>query len=1751
MKRKNMMKKFLAFACCVAPFSAVAADPIIINPGKNFSYVDDGFSVLSGSYAVVQSGIGFALGDDGMSIGSLYVGQNSSAPGTPNGEVFVEVNENVDNNYTIRSDGNISITNLLEVVSGHSLGIGPKTQTGGNLINTVSLGSVEAAGALSMEGIDALTTNTVTSGDVLNITANTMTTTGNINSNAGKTILDVANTLTVTGNFINNGNAGANETTVQINAGNLSVGSFQNNAGAAVIVSDGAITSAGNFENVGTSLTVMGATSGVAPSMLVNGTMRNDADSTMTLNLSSLEITGGTGINASFVNKGNLGIVVSGVTNLANGFDLSGMQSNNTFSLHTGKLVLGGGADGLSQIFENNTLESFELIVDDLEGGSVVANNITNGQGNSAANMNITVGGDITAETIQNYGTNLTVATLEDSGGDITLSATGSSIYGKEGSVTNIIADGTLSAAGAVSNNGTMTLNGNEIELTSVSNNGGNLTIQAQTDPTGSIYLSGGTSNLAGTTEISARQIKIDGVVSTSGGTTTINGSDANNGASVYVGGIKALGGVTNLDALIHSAQVGGDVLVSGGTFNIGSNLHTLDINGGTQISGNLTFSGTDASGAGDVNVANGGVNRFVLTSTGQISIGKDVIAEEDDIARTGSLVADVIEVGGDVSVANKGNIAFGDASSTTLSIAGDVTANNGGTLEIYSGATTLKSLSGNGKFIMHGDSVTAQTGAIDVSNGIWYDGTTNPASGMVISDTDEFTLQTIASGQDVDVANGMSVASGTLNILSAHDVNVSGNVAVSDELNVTAANVAEFTGGSITVSDGGAVSVNGASVATGAINVGENSSVELVGTANTNSVTTSGLVASAGTLDIMGKQIQMSALQTTGGVSTVGGATTTSLQVGTVDVSNGTAILQGTTINSTSMALSGGTTRLSGGTIAATGDIVVSGGNLNQGGTTGRLILTNSGTLSASNLTVSGGMLDVDGGEVTYNIANNATFANGIDVSAGSAIVNAKAVSVGGAVNNAAGLTLNTTNNLSLGAIQNTGNLVLKTTGSGSTVSAASLTNNSGTAKITSNALTLSGPLTAGGILYQNYSGSLSSGDVNITSANHTLTTSNLIVNGINQATNASVMTIKSSDVDVSGNIVAKDLRIQANPTTDWLDVNVTGNVSGGTKFVGLEHMYIGGNYTFDDGSMIHAVILPTPGVTINSTTYNYWSTVSLADDNTLGKITNATDGTAAPLISVHGQFINNVTDTGSELSDAALVSPQVGIDIFDMVDSGTAIWLLHSDSSEGLAELSDKIRNLNVNFCNASGTRCFKYFNNDIAENADANQTKTNLPAYLTVRDIDEDGVTDSIYIVFDSRFGGPVEVFKIQPIVDRVDDHTDGEHDAAGALDDMIAGGLQDAEFYNHTPIEAIPVAFEGTNLETLANELYNRMEQYVLNRDGTPLARISRLVQPREIEQIAGSVIMNEHITFRDFEDHMFDEFIWNRHRSLEKVWVDADYGLFYQNTSDGKRANGDRFSITGGYDWQHTPTLILGLTGHVSHMSADDTDAVDLSYRPGERVDGNVSFDVADTNIGIGAYLVKILGTKSRVYGNAFLDLHLLDVSRDQNFVSHIDGSGSAFSIISEWGYLHDWLNQYIVGDLYARVGYNFGFSVKEKAAGDEYMHLESDGYMILTPGYSLIAQKRFYPSSWFQIRPYLSAGVEYDVLGAPDYASFKFRPAKSYTKYDIEINPLWANIGGGVELLSSSGFQVGLDYRYQYNTDIQLHKVRLSGSYRF
>lgn len=878
-----------------------------------------------------------------------------------------------------------------------------------------------------------------------------------------------------------------------------------------------------------------------------------------------------------------------------------------------------------------------------------------------------------------------------------------------------------------------------------------------------------------------------------------------------------------------------------------------------------------------------------------------------------------------------------------------------------------------------------------------------------------------------------------------------------------------------------------------------------------TNALTLNGDISSAGITMLTGGNITLQNVTNTG-TMTIKAPTDTTGQISIagnlVSSGNTYTLLHARQIRVTgNIANSGNAVTEIFGSDTAGGDIqlgqlLVSGGTLNLKSLTGGVATTS--------VSLTGGTITVDSVTRSITATNNVEIAGSLSAT-GAVAANDGDMSVG--ATGTPFVLASTSGNITIGGNINVDN------GAGIKLIANNISShdvvNNGAITLGGRSLDVENTFNATN-LYQKFTGVLNAGDVNI---------------------DADSYRISATDFNLGGNLNATNLIVFAVPATH-LNANIAGNLSGGVTFANLGQMHVGGDYAFTDTSKVFANISNKSSM---AGLPNYWSSVSLAD-GTLGQITNATSGDGA-LITVDGKFASDLslglTPSGGIGGGA---SDQIGIALRELADAGDAIWLVYAQG--GITESGDKLRNLNVVICNASGSICYDYFDGMPAGNSSA---------YLTMRDTDGNGTSDSIYVVFDPRFGGPVELFKIQPIVARNAEHTDGEYVSAGALDNMIAGQMAKQGFTGRHAIELLPVLFRGTNLETMANELYGRMEHYNTYRDSAPLSRFSRLFQAREIEQVAGSVILNEHTSARSFEDHMLDEFIWNRNRNLKKAWVDAEYGMLFQKVSDGKHADGNRFNITGGFDWQHSNTLILGLAGRVSHTSTDVSDAINLGYTTENPfIAGHVDAKVANTNIGLGGYLMQTLGEKTRAYGNAFLDLHVFDITRHQTFVNGtIDGSGTAFALNTEWGLLHDWLNQYIVGNMYARAGYNFGFSVTEKVGGHDYMKMKSDGYLSFTPGYSLTAQKRIYPSVWFQVRPYATIGVEYDVLGAPDNAKYKFATAKKFTSYDIDIDPLWANIGGGVEMLSVTGFQVGLDYRYQYNQDIQLHNIRVSGSYRF
>ncbi len=1782
-----MFKKILSVIACLLPFGANAviyhAEDYAPNwnPGADKAVGLDGNlyginSVVGDNDLAVESGYGLvltdnadaaALGHTGLILGGgLGVGINS--PAGVGGGLFFET-QSVPRNFTLYTNGNIQIAQNVTIADGYGLEISKVTQPVANL--TIGGDIIADNAYFSATNIGTLKAGDVTVGNGLVINANTVnvdtikTSGGNSTVTLDDVIADVvANSLTTTS--IVNTNAGV----AKYDTETMSVGTIQNLNGSMQLDASTSLTATGNIENSGALMEI------VAGDVSVAGTMKNDSKSgSFVLEAANWSIMGGGDSAASFVNSGNFSATVTGTTHLENGFNLSGMKENNSFKLVTGKLTFGDAisADALLQLFNNKVSNDFTLSIE--QGGiDIATQQIINGfVGEGVVNPNAVM--NLSAQTInvasvQNYAGTMNVTANTTTGDALNIVGNVSGVGTQ--AITKIVSGANLVVGGAVSNAGTMTLNGINVKidgdvdgdnkLMGVSNTG-TLKITAPTDASGAINIAGNVTNISGTTELSARQITVGGVLNNMAGQMNVLGSDTA-GDKLTVGGVTVSGGTVDMTGLIGGIAVtdastgaNGLISVTGGALNIGQATHTVTATNAISIGGNFTASDTAAvsGGNGNVNVAVVG-QQFVLQSTkGNINIGGNVTATDTTKVHNALLDANLVSIGGDVTAAGLGRLTLGANTSQTLMVTGDVLAgdnvvpdgstNASGAIEIFAANSSVGSLTQtNGLITSHGGTIAAKDGQIYITNGTILDSdsiVSGRSQGLVVKGADSLTLQSktddiyllggtsVATGKTLTVDAGVALNSGAA---SAQSVTMAGIINNSGVIDVTAGGNVEFDN---TVTNSGTFTVVAADSINAAVADFINNSGDMVNLTATNGDVTLGAIENDGIFNISG-----------GGVSTRG-----------IDVNNGNLAVTANNLNVASLAVLGGVANITANTFNSKGDVRVTSGNLVQGmgGTAGALNLKSVNYFEADSLNISNGAFVANSGATMYEIGGDFTVANGFTIDNGaSATIIASTIDAGNAalVNNGM-LSLNSggSGDITVGVVTNTGNLTLN--GMSGTVNIAQYVNNTGTLNLgklaLDGALVSTGAITTidtatglAGTLYQGYNGVLAAGDINVLGTKYSITASNISVAAIDQR--AGALVLNTSDLYVAGDMSGTDISVRANPATNWLNVNVLGNVSGGTEFIGLESMHVGQNFVFDNSSKINAAILPyAAGSATNSAFPNYWSSISLNDDNTLGIITNAADGNA--LIDVDGKFVSNLTAVTSHADGAALGESQVGIVLKDIVDQGTAIWFVHA--AQGVEDWATKLRNVNVSFCNADGTLCYNYL-----DSLDANNdSDDDLPVYLSERDIDGDGKLDSLYIVFDPRFGGPVEVFQIQPIVGRVDTHTAGEYLSAGALDNMVTGALIQNKFFNSTPIEVIPLMFRGTGLAGVADALYDRMEYYNTYRDGTGLARFSRLFQARELEQVAGMVSLNEHTSFRSFEDRMFDEFIWNRNRNLKKAWLDVDYGLFVQDVSEENRIDGRRFSISGGFDWQESETLVLGLTGRISRSSSSDSDAMDLSYKPGENIDGFVHMNVKDTNVGLGGYLMKTLGQKTRAYGNAFLDIHVFDIDREQTYVGQIDGDGTDFAITSEWGLMHDLLNQYIVGNIYARAGYNFGFSIKEQVGGKDYMNMESDGYLFLTPGYSLTAQKRIYPSAWFQIRPYATIGIEYDVLGAPDKVKYKFASALSYTDYAVDIDPMWANVGGGFEFLSATGIQVGIDYRYQYNDALQLHNIKVSGSYRF
>ncbi|MBO4625670.1 MAG: hypothetical protein J5679_00125, partial [Alphaproteobacteria bacterium] len=1394
-----MLKKILPFLCSLAPLYAFGADSIVIptNPAT--------IDIQDNQYANISSGVGVTVSGT-VDVGGNLMVLNTAVEQTPtltSGDLYIlNTAGNASGVFGITSGGNLSVVGNVGVdaTRGLKLSGAVDMSVGGDVLSTGSF-AVENANSLSITGA-------ITSADMLSLQAGQITIDGNVSqSSFGSGVAAASQKLNIetTSGALSVGDIATSAQVATITSATTitSSGAIQNAVGNMTITSHGNLTTVDNVENNGARMTIntgSGATQ-------IGGTLNN------TLAGGELFVTSGALSADSLVNSGTATFNITGLTSFANGMNLSGMAATSVLSLTTGTLSLG------SNKLIANEKSSVVITVDSgaLDAGTV-KNGALGGISNDSAQM-VLSGVGVTLTTVQNYGHLLTIGnTTQTTNDDITIS---SDVMAAAGTQTNINAYDTLQVNGSVDNAGNMTLAGKTTNLAGVTNSGSGSVLNVGSMANGaSVHVSGAVLNDGGTTTIASQGVALDGSVTNASGTLNINGAGLNN-VALSAGSLLVNGGVVNLNSWAGGVQTG-TLSVSGGVLNLGNTVYQLNSTGNIEIGGNVYLAAASNSGSKDVRLTATGGN-IILTSGGVITVAGDVIAT-DNSARTATFDGTTIYVNGTngVNVQNGGYVRFGTDSLSTLDVASALSATNGGKIEIYSGTVSSGSLtqSGNGLVKMHSGSLVVDNGAISIGNGIYFDGSSTNVGLVIDSSLGAFELQN-TSNNDVTISGGISLASGkSLTINSGHDAIISGNVSSGGALSIVASNAATFSN-SITTSGSAtpALSVNAKTISIAGIT--NNAATELVATNGT--ITSTAVINNSGSLSATATgNISLTDISSSGDVnlaSSAGNVTTT----GGVSVTGGNFGISGNTITVNMLSLTGGTT-----TVSATQKLAVNSalgitGNLVQGSgtdvlaTSGTLKLVNTPRVEASSLDISSGEFIVKSGTTDYVITGAADLGNALSVASGATTqITASAIDMSGDITNQGTLSLTTTGaatGVNVGNIKNQSGLTINTNGS---LIAKSFKNEAtATATITSSEMNLSNPadiqkaLTVANNLYQNYTGALAGGDVTITNSNYTITATGISVGGNFEQVGNSAMIMNTSDVTVGGNINATNLTIAATPATTWSTIAVGGNLSGGVKIYGLEHMTVGGDYTFDDDSLLHAAVLPYATVpALNTTTNNYWASVSLNDDSSFGQITNAED--ANPLISVNGRFITDITSVPDAPDNAAMVAPQMGITLYDTVDQGTAIWLLHANG--GLNDLATKIRNLNVNFCNASGTICFNYIDAYTAG------TSEDLPLYLSVRDNDGDGVTDSLYIVFNPEVGGPVTVFDTDSIVERLDDATDGMISAAGALDDMVSGQLNNAGFYNTSPIETIPLAFAGTNLSGLADALYNRMEQYTLDFDG---------------------------------------------------------------------------------------------------------------------------------------------------------------------------------------------------------------------------------------------------------------------------------------------------------------------------------------------
>jgi hypothetical protein len=1676
--------------------------------------------------------------------------------------------------------------------AGAKLYVGAAGQSGG-MVASFNSGNIEAAAGAEIviktaNGASAgatTSTNDITVGNIenegkiLNLGADDDLTVGYMNNNtasADKTNLSAGGDLVIGGYLYNR----RDNELVLYAGGNISVGGDTNNSGGGTIAiarGGGDVLFAGNVTNMANGAMYFGWDWHDD-----NGNwMYNNTDPAKIIDVnewSFISPLGSLTIDGVLSNNGSFRANVAGETSL--GGVLNQINAAD-FYLETGTLVFTNvdSVDYMASLLNNTMPKLYLKLTGSGAGAGINASSIVNG----ASAQDMYLGAEVM--NISGIVGNLSLGKMA-------------------------LESRTTISAGVIDNDGTMSVYAAGGGVLSYVDNDGTLVVKTavgtQAGQTGAQLLTIGYLENDGSLEIDANKLAMTGDFVNRAGSAKIYFHNAALSAGEYhFQKIIADGGSVDVGGLAGTMLVNDGISVgSGGFLNISGELSaiTIDYADGSaalSVAKDLTWGTGTGYAAGNMNIDVIGTNPSLAIDVGggTISIGGNVRVD-GNTAKTLELKS---------SNANGINIAG------ALSAVGAGAGSNTNTIVLNAGKTTANTLvqSGRGRIRTSGNIAVA--GAASINGGINFNSGNSfnfggylvgNSGGLLIDDgaaSASISAASLTFGGGVEVAAGkqlslyangiISGAGGVINYGNLSFSSVTGAVNLGGIGNAGVLAITSAGGGSL----GGIVNCADASCVGNTITIANNSGSLLeIGDITNNA---GGIAITNG-----GNYWMAGAIGMNGGTMTLTGS---SLTVGSIAHTAGSIDWNGWTLKSQhditlagDLAFGGATNpyalklEISG--LAQTLDV---GGNLDVAGAlvaySGDAKVTgHSGkTLAAETYAAKSGAYMVVSGADTFRISGSAssdatnTFVNDgrSDISAdniivGKGIVNSGVLSFVGAATVAIadidnggtfGLELND-GSATLGKITNSGTMNL-------TVWNAALKEN---ALVIGGIVGMTGSLNVAGNGFRSLDdisvnniiqgGAGGSGSISILNGNIDFAIS--MAEGKTLHTDGGIsgklghkLTLNTTSLEVGGNLSANSGRIVVSatdylascvpgpcslpngvdyaPSDDWspfLSVDIGGSVSSGVEFLGLGRMHVGGDYLFNNRSKLMFSVLPNGNGGVGAGRYDVFAPIGLdASGQVVVNVANS-----KPIIDVDGTFYLDFHNTNSalqppkgEFTGDQFKDGSIGLTIFDfdtVKNKDVAVWLVQADG--GIVSFDILPRSLNVYFCNADMTRCFDYL-------GAAGFNPGGVPVYMR-----QDG--DSLFAVFDPNYGGPIGMYSVRKMIQPMNPDFNVDH-AAGAIDNWIDWGLYNAKFYNSNPIEALKAAYSGTIYSNMADELYNRMEYSHISNVPQPLHEFSRLFTPTEAGQFAHLVNSAERMAQNSLQKRMVDESLWTRNRVKSKLWVDANYGIDSLSNPDGDGAiEGKSMSASAGYDVQLSQGLIIGFNAGMTIASNNEKQSLDLSYGA-VSVMGGRDTTAKSTSVNVGGYIISKFSDAAQLYISGNFYSHKLGVDRTQNYVADIGGDGQSSGFGGEIGIIHLISGQYVVGNLSARFVRNDGFEFKETSGGQDYMSLKQDAYTTLAPGYSLMLQKRIYLQPTFIMRPYLSVGAEYEIIGMGEKIRYKFASSGAYSDYKIDASPLWVTGKAGLEFLTISGLQFGVGYGYHHNSAIRTHNLHLGASMRF